>query len=104
MRYTKSKATELWKRICRDTADEHMQVNKVKCADERRVKWTTFQNLDLWFDSWEKVLDKLRFFEVDAAIGKKLIPKRKLQDIINFGETCLSLDGSAITRGECPEV
>jgi len=49
MRYTKSEATELWKRIRRDTADEHMQVNKVKCAEERRVKWTTYQNLDLWF-------------------------------------------------------
>ena len=59
MRYTNSEATELWKRIRRDTADEHMQVNKVKCAEERRVKWTTYQNLDLWFDSWEKVLDDL---------------------------------------------
>ena len=80
-----------------------MQVNKVKCTEERRVKWTTFQNLDLWFDSWEKVLDELGFFEVDAATGKKLIPERKLRDIVNFNETCLSLNGSTITRGGCTE-
>ena len=67
------------------------------------MKWTTFQNLDLWFDSWEKVLDELGFFEVDAATGKKFIPKHKLKDIINFDETCLSLDGSTITRGGRPE-
>ena len=103
MRCTKSEATELSKRICHDMADEHMQVNKVKCADERRVKWTTFQNLDLWFDSWEKVLDELGFFEVDAATGKKLISERKLRDIVNFNETCLSLNGSTITRGGCTE-
>jgi hypothetical protein len=103
MRCTKSEATELSKRICHDMADEHMQVNKVKCAEERRVKWTTFQNLDLWFDSWEKVLDELGFFEVDAATGKKLIPERKLRDIVNFNETCLSLNGSTITRGGCTE-
>jgi len=41
MRCTKSEATELSKRICHNMADEHMQVNKVKCAEERRVKWTT---------------------------------------------------------------
>ena len=103
MRYTKSKATELWKRICCDKADEHMQVNKVKCAEERRVKWTTYQNLDLWFDSWEKVLDDLGFFEVDAATREKFIPPHKLRDIANFDETCLSLDGSTITRGGRPE-
>lgn len=99
MRYTKSEATELWKRICRDTADEHMQVNKVKCAKERRVKWTTYQNLDLWFDSWEKVLDNLGFFEVDAATGEKFIPPHKLRDIANFDETCYPLMG-AQSRGE----
>ena len=103
MRYIKSEATELWKQICRNTADEHMQVNKVRCAEERQVKWTTFQNLNLWFDSWEKVLDELGFFEVDAATGKKFIPKHKLKDIVNFNETCLSLDGSTITRGGRPE-
>ncbi len=74
MRYTKSEATELWKRICRDTADEHMQVNKVKCAEERRVKWTTYQNLDLWFASWEKVLDDLEFFEVGSHRGEVYSP------------------------------
>ena len=103
MRYTKSEATGLWKRIRRDTADEHMQVNKVKCTEERRVKWTTYQNLDLWFDSWGKVLDDLGFFEEDAATGEKFIPKHKLRDLVNFDETCLSLDGSTITRGGHPE-
>ena len=103
MRYTKSEAIKLWKQICRDMADEHMQVNKVKYAEERQVKWRTFQNLDLWFDSCKKVLYELGFFEVDAATGKKLIPKRKLQDIVNFDETCLSLDGSTVTRRGHPE-
>ena len=40
---------------------------------------------------------------MDAATGEKFIPPHKLRDIANFDETCLSLDGSTITRGGRPE-
>ena len=45
-------ASTLWKRLSRDTAIEMKVNSKVKHAEERRVKWTTYSNLELWFDGW----------------------------------------------------
>ncbi|KAL7445324.1 hypothetical protein ACHAXH_007798, partial [Discostella pseudostelligera] len=100
MGMSKAEATPLWKRVCRDTALD-MVAGKVKVAEERRVQWTTFHNLDLWFSSWESTLDELGFFEIDDE-GRKIIPESKLRNILNFDETSLSLDGSTITRGGRP--
>ena len=95
-----STATELIRRVCRDTAID-MKANKMYFAEERRVRWTTYGNLELWFSSWEKVLLELGFLEHDEA-GKLYIPREQLRNILNFDETCLSLDGSSINRGGRP--
>ena len=97
-----AEATPLWKRIVRDTALD-MVAGKVQVAEERRVQWTTFHNLDLWFASWESTLDEYSFFEVDGS-GQKIIPDHILQNILNFDKTSLSLDGSIITRGGRPPI
>jgi hypothetical protein len=80
-----------------------MKASKVKYAEERRVEWTTFYNLNLWFSSWEKILDELGFFERDS-VDNNIIPNSKLMNILNFDETCLSLDGSMIGQGGHPPV
>jgi hypothetical protein len=100
--YRKQQATGLWKRIVRDTAYD-MVAGKVKYAEERWVKWTTYHNLDLLFSSWERILDDLGFLEYDAD-GNHTIPDDKLRNILNFDETSLSLDGSTISRGGRPPV
>ena len=48
-------ATGLLNRVVRDTATDIHAV-KLNCAEDRRICWTTYQNLDLWFDSWEVFL------------------------------------------------
>ncbi len=45
-------ATEILNRVVRDTATD-INADKLNCAEDRRIHWTTYQNLDLWFDSWE---------------------------------------------------
>ena len=100
MKYNKQSASSLWRRIARDTAVD-MVAGKIKLAEERRVKWTTWHNLDLWFGSWEMTLLKLGFFEHDS-VGKHIIPEHQLRNILNFDETSLSLDGSSISRGGRP--
>ena len=100
--YGRKQASKLWERVSRDTAVDII-AGKVKRAEERRVEWTTYHNLDLWFAAWERTLDELGFFEYDSC-GNKMIPEHKLKDILNFDETCLSLDGSTITRGGRPPV
>jgi hypothetical protein len=93
-------AAEVVKRLCRDTAAD-MKADKLCFAEERRVRWTTFSNLEMWFNSWEKMLIDLGLMEDDGS-GKFTIPDHQLRNILNFDETCLSLDGSSINRGGRP--
>ncbi len=90
----------LIKRLCRDTAMD-LKADKVSFAEERRVRWTTFSNLQMWFNNWETTLIDLGFMEDDGS-GKYIIPDHQLRNILNFDETCLSLDGSSINRGGRP--
>ena len=45
---------------------------------------------------------KQNFFEGAMAGGERLIPEHQLKNILNFDETCLSLDGSTLKRGGRP--
>jgi hypothetical protein len=100
MNISVSSSKELIKRLCRDTAID-MKCDKLSFAEERRARWTTYANLELWFDSWEKTLIDLGFMEDDGS-RKNILPEHQLRNIINFDETCLSLDGSSIHRGGRP--
>ena len=93
-------AIPLIRRLCRDTAID-MKADKMYFAEERRVRWTTYGNLELWFKSWEKTLLDMGFLEYDDD-NKPYIPNAQLRNILNFDETCLSLDGSSINRGGRP--
>jgi hypothetical protein len=38
---------------------------RLNCAEDRLIRWTTFQNLDLWFDSWETFVVKYGFATIN---------------------------------------
>ena len=48
-------ATRLLNRVVCYTAT-NINAVKLNCAEDRRIRWTTYQNLDLWFNSWEVFL------------------------------------------------
>ena len=64
---------------------------KGETAEDRRILWTTYDNLKTWFDNWEHDLVELGFATKDAS-GHVVIPEEQLSRIINMDETCLSLD------------
>ena len=72
-------------------------------CEDRRIQWTTYKNLRMWFDNWGKDLVELGFVHHDAE-GNVIIPPNQLSRILNFDETCLSHDGSQGSRGGRPEV
>ncbi len=72
-------------------------VAKCNTQEERRIQWTTYQNLKSWFDNWEKDLVELGFAEV-AQDGNVHIPNNQLMRILNVDETCLTLDGGSGQR------
>jgi hypothetical protein len=87
-------ARELLKRLAQDTAVD-MSCNKVNFTEERRVWWTTYSNLELWFATWERQLLSHSLMVKDIQ-GRSRIPREKLRQKLNFDETSLLLDGSSI--------
>jgi hypothetical protein len=77
MKYNQQQATGLLVLLSRDCAD-NLTAGKINHVEERRVKWTTYTNLDLWFSAWEKVLDNYGFIEHDLKNGKPSIPQQML--------------------------
>ena len=53
-------ATGLLHRVVRDGAID-INAGKLNCAEDCRIRWTTYQNLALWFDSWEAFLIEYGF-------------------------------------------
>ena len=88
---------KMLQRVLSATAN-NLDVSMMSVAEDRRVRWTTFTNISSWFDNWEFYLVELGFATRDA-IEKVTISPEQLYFIINFDETCLSVDGSKGRRG-----
>jgi hypothetical protein len=69
---TSSEAGKLLSRLLRDTAEETMDAEKLNCAEDRRIRWTTFQNIDLWFDGWQNFLVAHGFGTIDRMASLSL--------------------------------
>jgi len=97
-----SEARDFLTRVLRYSA---MNINaaKGKNREDSRIRWTTYKNLSLWFDNWEGDLVDLGFAYYDPT-SKVCIPEEQLKNILNFDETCMSMDGSTQNHGSRPEV
>ncbi len=74
----------------------------MNCAEDRRIRWTTYQNLDLWFDSWETFCVEYGFATINKDGSLHFTEKMKAR-MLNMDETCLSTDGSNGNRGGRPD-
>ena len=63
-----TEANTLLKCMLHDTADNKMSADKLNCAEDRRICWTKFQNLNLWFNSWETFLVEFGFAYQNANV------------------------------------
>jgi hypothetical protein len=87
--------------VLRDSAT-NLGAQKADMAEDRRIGWTTYENLSLWFDNWENELLDQGFAHRNPD-NQICIPPDRLKNILNFDETCLSLDGSTNVCGGRPE-
>mmetsp|Transcript_24214 Transcript_24214/g.44508 ORF Transcript_24214/g.44508 Transcript_24214/m.44508 type:complete len:349 (+) Transcript_24214:479-1525(+) len=93
----KSVSMHLLDRILKETAVDIL--SKVSDnVEDRRVRWTTYNNLKSWFDNWAHDLEELGFAIRNEA-GELYIPEEQLARILNLDESCLSMDGSNGQRG-----
>ena len=95
-------ATGLLNRVVCYTAT-NINAVKLNCAEDRRIRWTTYQNLDLWFDSWEVFLVDYGFATVNTN-GELVFDIEMIKRILNLDETCMLLDGGNGNRGGRPTV
>ncbi len=78
---------ELVRRVMRNTG---IELSKIKShnAEDRRIRWTNKDNLNMWLENWEHDLVELGFALRDHdTTGKVHIPKEMLYLIVNLDET-----------------
>ena len=84
-----------------DSTAIDISAKKESFQEGRRILWTTYTNISMWFDNWEADLVNLGFATVDSD-GRVYIPDKQLKRIINLDETCLCFDGNNGNRGGRP--
>ena len=92
---------QLLRRVISETALD-LLAKKAEKVEDRRVLWTMYENIKLWFENWARDLVELGFATEHA--GEIDISEEQLARILNLDEMCLSLDGSNGARGGRPEV
>jgi hypothetical protein len=96
----------LTKKLRRDTAGE-FDIGKANVVEQRRLKWTTSYNLDMWYTTFKKTLIDLGFAreklptDIDT-VGEVVFYPGQLQRIVNFDETDGSIDDTTGRRGGRP--
>ncbi len=74
-----------------------------KSQEERRLIWTTFANINCWFDNWQKILVPFRFGTIQDD-RKVVVLDEEKSCILNLDEKALLLDGRTQQHGEHPKV
>ena len=95
-------ATGLLNRVVCNTATDINAV-KLNCAEDCRIRWMTYQNLDLWFDSWEVFLVDYGFTTINTN-GELVFDIEMMKQILNLDEECMLLDGGNGNQGGRPTV
>lgn len=81
-----------WRRLQGRLAS-NISLDSESLIELRRQIWTTYGNLNAWYDGWEKfIVDK--GFATKEADGTVTFSEQQKRRIINLDETKMSLDGS----------
>jgi len=103
------RSDDLAKRLKRDTADL-FDVNKANVMEQRRLQWTTYDNMKVWYDTWKETLIDLGFGRERTAAdgntckGEVMFFPGQTSRIINIDETDGSLDDTTGQRGGRPSM
>ena len=83
-----------------------MEISENNFLEKSRTEWTTYTNLNMWFNTWEGVLIELGFarlkIEGEDCEGSILLFDGKKDIMINLDETDGSLNNTCGKRGGRP--
>ena len=103
------KGLEVVRKLRKETADQ-VDVGSKNVVEQRRVLWTTHNNLNIWYDSWEQTLIDLEFARLKTVDdpedieGSLYFYPGQTNRILNFDETDGSLDNTNGVRGGRPAI
>ena len=93
------------RKLRKETANK-LDIGERNVIEERRSKWTTYTNLNLWYDTWERILIDLGFGrkkrENELCEGSIVFFHGQTDRIINLDETDGSMDNTTGQRGGRP--
>ena len=97
---------DLARKLQRDTANQ-FEVGKANIMEQRRVMWTTYYNLNVWFDTWKAELIELGFAREKLATdnnveGELFFFEGQTNRVLNVDETDGSIDDTTGQRGGRP--
>jgi len=103
------KGDELAKRLKRDVSDD-IDINKPNAQELRRILWTSYGNLRVWFTQWEHTVTSLGFGRLKNVDGSEdhleegsvIFFNGQKKRILNLDETDGSLDNTKGKRGGRP--
>jgi len=99
------RSDKLMSRLQRDFGPE-INLGKAEKLEERRVKWTTYDNLKTWGDSVKDIIIDLGFGRHsnpdDNVPGEIYFYEGQREHIINFDETRITLDQTDVQKGGRP--
>jgi hypothetical protein len=72
-------------------------------VEDRRQRWTTYNNLNSWFENWERDIVQLGF-GIRMDDGSVFVSEEQKGRILNLDESCCHLDGNKGQRGGTPKV
>ena len=105
--FTKNRE-DLTRKIQRETANP-FDVGKANVAEQRRLKWTTAHDLNVWFSTWKETLIELGFCREKEdhdtnTDGEVVFFYSMLRRIINIDETDGSINDATGQQGGRPPV
>jgi len=99
------RSNKLMDRLRKDFGPE-INLGKSETMEERRVRWTTYQNLKSWGDSAKEIIIELGFGRCstsdDNIPGEIFFYEGQLERIVNFDETRITLDQTDVQKGGRP--
>lgn len=99
------KNAKLLNRLQKDFGVE-FNFGKTLKVEDRRVKWTTHQNLKMWGDQTKNVIIELGFGRESTAednvSGEIFFFEGQMERIVNFDETRITTDQTDVQRGGRP--
>ena len=104
--FTYKSVEKLYDRLAQSIADDISPSIHQKKVEQRRLLWTTYNKINMWFESFKKQLIDLGFAreatDDDGDVGELVFLPGQLERVLNLDESEVTTDGTSKWTGGRP--